>query len=127
MARRHPSRTPVTGGLERAPGRGVRLGRHPVEQGEQHGVLGREVEVEGRAGDAGAAGEVVDGDGGQRPLGEQPLGRGEDRQLAVVARGARRPAAAGGAGRSVAGTDTPRGYGARPVLDTTLTRSTECR
>ena len=77
---------------------GVGLGDDPFEQRQQHRVLGREIEVEGRPGDAGALGEVVDGDLGERPLLEQPFQRCENRQLTVVAGRAVDAAAAGGAG-----------------------------
>ena len=42
--------------------RGVGLGDDALEQRQQHRVLGREVEVEGRARDPGALGQVVDRD-----------------------------------------------------------------
>ena len=45
----------------------------------------------------GALGEVVDRDLGERPLLQQPLQRGENRQLTIVARRAGGAAAAGGA------------------------------
>ena len=44
------------------------------KQREQHRVLGREVEVERRPGEAGAFGQVVDRDIGERTFGQQPLG-----------------------------------------------------
>jgi hypothetical protein len=101
--------------------RRVRLGHDAVEQGEQDGVLRREVEVEGGPGDPRAACEVVDGDRAQRALGQQPLGRGQDRQLAVVAGGPDRPATAHGA-RTVA-----RGNGHEAsVLSVIIGISTSC-
>src|SRR3954466_6995399 len=63
-------------------------GDEAVDDRQHHRVLGREVEVEGGAGDAGAFGEVVDRDLAQRPLLPQLLGGLEDRALAVVAAGA---------------------------------------
>ena len=63
MRPRQASRGSVGGAVERPRRRRVGLGHHPVQQREQDGVLGREVEVEGRPGDAGAAGQVVDRDG----------------------------------------------------------------
>ena len=73
----------------------VGLGDDPFEQRQQHRVLGGEVEVEGRSGDAGALGQVVDGDLGERALLEQALGGGQNGQLTVVSRG---PGGASGTG-----------------------------
>lgn len=69
--------------------RGIRVGDHALQQAVQHRVLGREVEVERRSGDTGTLGQVVDRDLGERTLLEQAFGRLQDRQLAVVAGGAR--------------------------------------
>jgi hypothetical protein len=55
-----------------------------------------EIKVEGGAGNARAFGQVVDGEVGQRPFLQQPLGGGQDRLFAVVTRIVRRTAAAGG-------------------------------
>jgi hypothetical protein len=46
----------------------VRLGDDPVEQRQQHRVFGREIEIEGRPGKAGAFRQVVDRDLGQAAL-----------------------------------------------------------
>ena len=77
-------RVPTT---HRLIGVAVGFGDDPFEQSQQHRVLGWEVEVEGRTRDSGALGQVVDGDLGQRPLLEQPLGGGQNGQLTVVSRG----------------------------------------
>ena len=55
--------------------RGVGFDDHPLEQREQDRVFGREVEVERRAGKAGALGQVVDRDVGERALLEQLVRR----------------------------------------------------
>src|SRR5688500_14638700 len=76
----------------------ARLLDHAVEECEEHGLLGGEVEVERGPGDARAACQVVDGYLAQGARREQALGRLEDRALAVVARGTGRAATARGAG-----------------------------
>ncbi len=111
-----------------APRDGVRLGDHPVQQGEQDGVLRGEVEVEGRPGDARAAGQVVDRDRRERLDRQQPLGRGEDRELAVVTGRPHRASAAGSAGGLARGyRHASQNTGVDPFLNTALTRSTARR
>ncbi len=78
--------------------RGVGLRYHPLEEGEQHGILGGEVEVEGRPRQACPLGEVVHGDLGDRALGQQSPCRLENGQFAVVARRPGGPSTTGDAG-----------------------------
>ncbi len=103
---------------------GVRLGDHAVHQRQQHRFLGREVEVERRPGQARALGQVVDGDVGERPLLEQPLGGRQDRGLAVVARRAGGAAAAARAGGLVVVTSPTLRH--VEFIDRLLTYSTPC-
>ena len=77
---------------------GVRMLNQRIQQRHEDGLLGREVEVERRAGQAGALGQVVDGDVGELPLLQQPDGGAEDRGLPVVAGRARGAATTCGAG-----------------------------
>ncbi len=56
-----------------------------IQQRHEDGFLGREVEVERRAGQAGALGQVVDGDVGELLLLQQADGGGENGGLPVIA------------------------------------------
>src|ERR1700754_889435 len=58
-----------------------------VEQGQQHRVLRREIEVERRSRNPGTLGQIVDRDLGERTPFEQSLGGFENGQLTVVAGG----------------------------------------
>src|SRR5262249_6797570 len=83
--------------LGATPEPGVRFRDDPFEQREQHRVLRWEVEVEGRAGDPRALGQVIDGDLGERAVLQQPLQGGENGQLTVVPRRTGGTTTAGGA------------------------------
>src|SRR5258708_22367404 len=68
----------------------VGLRHETIDQRQEDGLLRGEVEVEARAGDARAAGQVIYGDLLRRALLEQPLGRREDRGLPLLAADPRR-------------------------------------
>jgi hypothetical protein len=57
---------------------------HAVQQREEHGLLGGEVEVERRPGQARALGQVVDRDVGELAGLQQPFGGAQDGSLAVL-------------------------------------------
>ncbi len=87
-------RVVIVTGAARGIGRGHAL--EFARQGYAVVVNDLGAEVDGSGGSTGPAGEVVDGDGAQGLLREQALGSRQDRQLAVVTRGARDTASPGG-------------------------------
>ncbi|CPT96667.1 Uncharacterised protein [Mycobacteroides abscessus] len=72
---------------------GVGLLDDALGEGEEYGLFGGEVEVEGRPGDPGSARQIIDRDIGKRALAEQFLGGGQDRLYPLVPGRARRFAA----------------------------------